>query len=174
MTVREGIPVTSIARTLLDLGEVLRPRQLERAFEEAERRRLLDVRAIEKLLERSPGRRGLRPLGALIREQRGPAPVTRSELERLFLDFCRHAGLPRPTANAIVAGHEVDMVWMEQRVGVELDGRAYHQTRAAFERDRRRDAKLQVAGFRVIRVTHRWLVEDPAGLANTLRALLGS
>jgi len=172
VTVHEGIPVTSVARALLDCAENLRPRELERAFEESERRRVLDVRAVETLMKRSPGRRGLRPLGALLKQQNGPPPVTRSELERLFLDFCADAGLPRPTVNATVEGHEVDMVWTKKKLIVELDSRAYHRTRAAFERDRRRDAKLQMAGFRVIRVTYRWLTEDPTRLAQTLRALL--
>jgi very-short-patch-repair endonuclease len=172
-TRRDGIPVTTVARTLLDLAEVLRPRELERAFEEAERLRLLDVNALEKLCRRSPGRHGLRPLTALLAEHRGPAPLTRSELESRFLDLCRDAGLPVPRVNVVIAGLEVDAVWPDQRLVVELDGHAFHQTRAAFERDRLRDTTLQLAGHRVVRVTWRRLTNDPEGLAAAIGSLLG-
>jgi predicted transcriptional regulator of viral defense system len=89
--VREGIPVTSVARTLLDLAEIVSPRRLERAFEGAERLRVLDAAAVQRLLERSRGRRGLRALRALLAAYCGEVPETRSPLERRFLDFCREA-----------------------------------------------------------------------------------
>jgi len=173
-TRHDRIPVTTIPRTLLDLAEVVRPRELERAFEEAERLRLLDVRAVERLLERRPGRRGLKQMRKLLTDSTGPPPATRSELERLFIDVCEDAGLPRPTVNAVIAELEVDVVWTDRRLVVELDGHAFHRTRAAFERDRVRDAALQVAGYRVLRITHRRLVHDPAGVAETVRALLAA
>jgi uncharacterized protein DUF559/putative AbiEi antitoxin of type IV toxin-antitoxin system len=168
---RIGIPVTSVARTLLDLLEIVDLRRLERAFEEAERMRLLDLRAIERTCERNPGRRGLRPLRVLLGALH-PAPHTRSELERRFLRFCRDAGLPPPTANVIVEGLEVDALWPASRLVVELDGYAFHHTRAAFERDRARDATLQLAGYRVLRLTARRLAEEPEAVAETIRALL--
>jgi hypothetical protein len=171
VAVRDGIPVTSVARTLLDLSEVVDLRRLERAFEEAERLRLLDLRAIELTCERNPGRRGLRALRVLLGVLR-PAPHTRSELERRFLRFCRDTGLPPPAANVIVAGLEVDALWSERKLVVELDGYAVHHTRGAFERDRTRDATLQLAGYRVLRVTARRLAEEPRVLAETLRRLL--
>jgi Protein of unknown function (DUF559) len=172
--VLEGIPVTTVARTLLDLAEVVPRRDLERAFEEAERLRLLDVRAIESLWQRSRGRRGLLPLGALLAGQHEPQQVTRSELERRFLRLCRDADLPRPAINLFVAGLEVDAIWQEHRLVVELDGHAFHRTRAAFERDRIRDATLQLAGYRVVRVTQRRLESQPRAVAETMRALLAS
>ncbi len=168
----EGIPVTSVARTLVDLAEVLQPAELERAFEEAERLRLLDLGAIEEVMGRSHGRRGLRPLRALVAELQ-PAPETRSELERRFVSLCRDAGLPPPALNAGVCGFYVDAVWHDRRLVVELDSREYHLNRAAFERDRDRDAVLQVAGYRVLRLTHRRLVREPRQVAETVRALLG-
>jgi hypothetical protein len=171
-TARDRIPVTTVARTLLDLGEALSPTQLQRAFEEADRLELIDMRAIEQLLERSRGRRGLKPLAALLATHRGPAPPIRSELERLFLDLCHRADLPPPTVNAPVEGWEVDALWREQRLIVELDGYAFHGDRASFERDRTRDATLQLAGYRVLRVTHRRLETEPAAVADTVRSLL--
>jgi hypothetical protein len=171
-TVVDGIPVTSLARTLLDVAETEPLRRLERAFEEAERQRLFDLRALELLCERSRGRRGVRPLRALMAQAIEP-PATRSELERRFLDVCRDAGLPAPAMNVVVAGHDVDAAWLDRRLVVELDSRAFHHTRTAFEADRVRDGVLQVAGQRVLRVTHRRLETEPHAVVATVRALLG-
>jgi hypothetical protein len=170
---REGIPVTSIARTLLDLSAVAQRRQLERAVEQAEFLGLFDLRAIESLQTRTHRRAGWRQLRATLRIYREPAP-TRSELERRFLDLCRDAALPPPAVNAFVAGLEVDFVWHDDRLVVELDGHAFHRTRAAFERDRVRDASLLVAGYRVLRVTHRRLEAEPAAVIAEARALLAT
>ena len=90
--------------------------------------------------------------------------MTRSEAERQLLTLIRRAGLPLPQTNVKVRGHEVDLYWPDQRLVVEFDGWAYHSTRAAFERDRQRDADLQLAGERVIRVTHRQLAGAPERL----------
>jgi hypothetical protein len=171
LAVRDGIPVTSVAHTLLDLAEIVDRRGLERIFEEAERRRLLDLRAVEQACARGHGRRGLKPILAHLRTL-GPAPQTRSELERRFVALCRELALPPPDVNALVAGFEVDAVWNDRGLVVELDGYEYHGTRLAFERDRARDAALQVAGYRVVRVTYRRLAEEPETVAETVRGLL--
>jgi very-short-patch-repair endonuclease len=171
-TRRAGIPVTSVARTLLDLAEVIPKRRLERAVEEAERLRLFDLRAIDDVCERGTGRRGLGALRAAVEAQRPSAPFTRSELERILIDLCRENDLPRPLVNHWVCGFEVDAVWPEQRLVVEVDGYEFHRTRAAFERDRARDAALQVAGFRVLRFTRRGLERERDAVAPTLRGLL--
>jgi Protein of unknown function (DUF559) len=168
---RDGIPVTSVARTLFDLVEVVDARRLERAFENADRLRLLDLTAVEQIVRRNPGRRALRPLLALLPSLR-PAPETRSELERFFLDVCSDAGLPTPVMNATVEGFEVDAHWPGQRLIVELDGYEFHRTRAAFERDRARDAVLQAGGHRVVRLTQRQLTNEPAATAKLIRRLL--
>jgi hypothetical protein len=168
---RDRIPVTAIARTLLDLAEVLNPRRLASVFEAAERLGLLDIRALVALYERSPGRRGLQSLGALLSEARDP-PNTRSALERRFVELCFEEKLPPPALNVAVVGFEVDALWPRQRLIVELDGYAYHRTRGAFERDRIRDAHLQLAGYQVLRVTSRRLEHEPAVVAQTVRSLL--
>ena len=170
--VREGIPVTTVARTLLDLAEVVTLRQLERAFEDAERLRLLDLRAIEALRGRSTGRHGLRALDRVMGDLEPSSPDARSELEHAFVQLCRDAGLPLPAMNVSVAGFEVDALWPMERLVVELDGYAFHRSRTAFESDRARDAHLQLAGHRVIRLTYRRLVDDPDGVAGLLRSLL--
>jgi hypothetical protein len=135
-TVKDGIPVTTIARTLLDLAEVVPHRRLEGAFEAAERLELLDLSSLHAVFRRNVGRRGLKPLIALLAAHQEPAPLTRSELERRFVDLCHEADLSLPALNRIVAGLEVDAVWPEQKLVVELDGYAFHNTRRAFERDR--------------------------------------
>ncbi len=100
--------------------------------------------------------------------------MTRSELERFFLDFCEEYRLPKPTLNAFVCDLEVDALWSRQRLIVELDGYAFHRTRAAFERDHARDTALQQAGYRVLRVTDRRLGEEAEAIAAILREFLNS
>jgi hypothetical protein len=165
----DRIRVTSLARTLLDLAEVVSFRQLERAWEEADRLRLLDMSAVEATLERNAGRRGAKPLGALVRDWR-EAPPVRSELERDFLDLCREEGLPPPVVNSVIAGFEVDIAWPEQKLIVELDGRGYHEHAKAFETDRVRDGVLQLdEDFKVLRVTPRRLRLERAAVGASVR-----
>ncbi len=170
-TRRAGLPVTSVARLLLDLAAETPPAQLGRLVERTERLRLYDGLAIERVLSRAGGHRGRRPLEAAA-DERDPPPDTRSELERRFLDLILEGGLPRPALNVMVAGYEVDVLWPAQRVIVELDGFEFHRTRDAFERDRIRDAALQLAGYVVLRVTFRRLGSDPKALLGTLRSLI--
>ena len=110
-------------------------------------------------------------MDAALRDHR-PPPFTRSGLERRFIDLCDRAGLPRPAANLWIGEHEVDMSWPGHRLVVELDAHETHRTRAAFERDRRRDATLQIMGYRVLRITDRRLRDAPADVVRTIRALL--
>jgi very-short-patch-repair endonuclease len=176
-TVHAGIPVTTVARTLLDLAAVLYPHALNRALERAEALRLADQTSLVALMDRHRGRRGTANLKAAMKEGLRPA-VTESELERRFLAFVEQAGLARPRINLWlqIGGDwlEVDCAWPDKRVIVELDSRAYHQTTAAFERDRRRDRQLQVAGWRAIRVTDRALREEAEALRAELAALLSA
>jgi Protein of unknown function (DUF559) len=169
--IHDAIPVTSLARTLLDVAETESTQTLRRVWDEAERLRLLDVVAVEELCERSPGRRGLKPLSALLADIQ-PTGETKRELEALFFDFCHSQGLPLPACNVLVRGYEVDAFWPSYRLIVELDSWEFHRGRRAFERDRERDAILQAAGYRVIRVTWRRLTQDPAEVAALLRRLM--
>jgi len=110
-------------------------------------------------------------LRRVLSEDLRPA-LTRSEAERRLLDLLRAAGLPPTAVNARIGRYEVDLLWRPQRLVVEVDGYAYHGTRAAFERDRRRDAELQAAGHRVIRVTWRQLVEEPEAVVDRIAQAL--
>ncbi len=161
-----GLPVTAPARTLIDLAAGASHAELTRALAEARVLRLVSDRSLTAAIERAGRRRGTGAIRELLRAQTGPT-LTRSEAERLFLALIDEAELPRPVANARIAGHEVDFLWPVEKLVVEVDGRAFHGHPEAFERDRRRDQVLAAAGFVVIRVTWRQLVE--AGLAVVAR-----
>ncbi|HEX7246011.1 MAG TPA: DUF559 domain-containing protein [Solirubrobacterales bacterium] len=173
LAVASGIPVTSVARTLFDVAEMGDKRQLENAFEEADRLSLLEMRALEEVCGRGHGRRALKPIRRLIDLSREPTE-TRSPLESRFLDFCHEHDLPEPQTNVFVLGREVDAYWPGARLVVEADGWSFHRHRDAFERDRARDAAMQAKGYRVLRVTHRRLETEPNKLAAEIRALLAS
>lgn len=167
VTVHDGIPTTTPARTLLDLAAVDPRRTLERALDEAE---VLRLPGPSELLDRYPRRRGAATLRALLLTSRSPTP-TRTELEGKFLTFLDDWGIDRPLINTIVDIYEVDAVCPDARLIVELDGFATHGTRRGFERDRERDRRLTAAGWRVIRLTWRQLSGGEA-LAHELRTLL--
>lgn len=168
----DGIPVTSVPRTLFDLAAILQPPQLIRAIERAERLRLFDMRAVEELLGRSRGRRGAKALRTALAQVTGEPPDTRSPLEDDFVDFCRERHIQPPQLNVVIAGFCVDAAWPDKSVVVELDGRTDHTGIHAFEDDRKRDAKLQVAGHRILRVTRHRLRYEADDLEADLRRLL--
>jgi predicted amidohydrolase len=177
VTVIGSIPCTTFARTLLDLAASATQRELERAIDRAEQSRILDMRAIDDVLARADGRRGTRMLAAVLHDHRAGSTLTRSELEECFLALCRRAGLPPDGVNAWIAdpdggGAEGDFVWRAQRLIVEVDGRDVHATRRAFESDRRRDQRLMLLGWRVVRFTWRQVMFEPAYVERTLRRLL--
>lgn len=162
VTVLDGIPLTTPARTLRDLPYSAPARDVERALAEAYARRLVTPEGMRKLLERRKGVRGSRPLRSFL-EGHAPA-MTRSEAEERFLYLVRKARLREPEVNVPLAGHEVDFLWRPERLVVEVDGFAYHRSSRAFETDRCRDADLAAAGMRVVRVTWRQIAEEPEAL----------
>ena len=163
-TTLDGIPVTTVARTLLDLAAVESRQRLERALSEAERRRLADHTSLIELFTRHPRSKGIATLRSLTPDE----TVTRSELERRFVAVCRRHGIPKPQTNATVEGREVDAYWPDHRLVVELDGYAFHSTHRAFHEDRARDRALVLAGLRVVRLTARHLTEQLAADLRTL------
>ncbi|HEV7846947.1 MAG TPA: DUF559 domain-containing protein [Thermoleophilaceae bacterium] len=164
---REGIVVTTPARTLVDLADVVPRRTLERAFDEAEYLRLDHGGAAPR-----HGRRGGRILASVLAVHTPGATRTRSELEELFLRLCDDHGLPRPEVNVQIEGFECDFVWREQRLIVETDGAAAHGTERARRRDPLRDARLMAAGWRVWRVSYEQVVRAPQAIARELATLL--
>lgn len=172
VTTRDGIPVTTVARTLFDVAEVAPYEDLKKAAEAADRRNLLQLRELEEVCERRRGRRALRPVRRLLIELGAPAEG-RSPLEIRFAQFLRAHRLPAPAQNVLVLGHEVDALWPTAKLVVELDSWEHHGDRAAFERDRARDPELMLAGYRTIRITHRRLDTKAHQIAKEIRALLG-
>jgi Protein of unknown function (DUF559) len=171
-----GIPVTTSARTLLDLAATLDRHRLARAIDRAEALRLASPTSLVELIARYPGRRGVAKLRAIINDTQIGFALTRSEFEDRFLAFIDDEELPRPEMNVWLEMRqgwvEADCVWRVARLIVELDGRAFHYSAGAFEGDRARDRALIAAGWRVVRVTWRQLTREPAALSADLRAAL--
>ena len=163
-TIHYGIRVTTPARTLVDLADVLTPKQLTRVLNEAQVQRLITPQELATLFPRYPGRRT-----SQLTPERG---ATRSPLEDRFVRFLKRHKLPLPELNQRIAGHEVDAVYREQRLIIELDSRRFHTTLRAFEQDRDRDADHLNAGFRTLRITDHRLKEQEAKEARRLREIL--
>ena len=164
-----GIPVTAPARSLLDGASELSARDLAAAVEQAQINRLVTRSDIAAALQRAPRRAGARALRALLDE---PA-FTRSQAERMLVALLRAATLPQPLFNARIEGFEVDALWRRERVVLEFDSYAFHATRAAFERDRRKTAALARRRYVVLRTTWRELTEaSHALIARTAEALV--
>lgn len=176
VTLKRGIPVTTVSRTLLDLAAALAPKDFERAVREAEVLRLPDRPPLSELLVRYPGQRGARTVRTVLeRLSRLPGGITRSPLEDRFLRLSQRTGLPAPETNVTLSlgnrRYEADCLWRKQRLILELDGHEAHGTRAAFEGDRERDRRLQAAGWTVVRATSRQL-NEATGLARDIHAIL--
>ena len=164
-TVLNGIPITTVPRTLLDLAATLDERQLERAINEAEIKCLWDELSLDDLLHRYPRRPGTGNVRAALRKRNEGAAPTKSDLEELFIRFADRAGLARPETNVYIEGLEVDCVWRAQRVIIEVDSWEIHRTRSAFERDREKSRILQAAGWRCVPVTYLQLKEASGEVA---------
>jgi very-short-patch-repair endonuclease len=167
-----GVALTSPERTLLDVAPMLGAAALEQCLVRAVAAGRFDLRALERLIERSRRRAGVPALRAALAGWSGADAPVRSELEFRFVELCRREKLPRPAVNTRIEGVEVDFAWPDHRVIVELDGFAFHAGRAAFERDRARDAALTLAGWRVLRFSWRQVVGDPRRVAAVVRRAL--
>ena len=177
VTVEDGIPVTTVPRTILDLAAVASADVVENALREAEYLELRDRLSLADLIARYPGRRGVRKARlALARLEEEPSGRRRSPLEERFVPFLRRHDLPIPRLNAWleVGGrrYQVDCLWPKTTQIVELDGWQGHRTRSAFREDRARDRRLRLAGYSVTRLSWTQLDDEPTAIAADLRALL--
>jgi hypothetical protein len=175
ITTVDGIPCTNVARTLVDLGDVVDRRAVERAVEQAEVLRLFDLREVHHTIQRAGRRRGPGLLLSVLDNLGAPA-LTASELEETFLALCREVALPRPEVNVWMTlpdgtAVKVDFLWREERLVVETDGHPFHRTRQSRERDTRRDVLLRLAGFEPVRFTGRQVVFEKEWVTRTLLAL---
>jgi hypothetical protein len=165
-TTHLGIPITTPARTIIDLASSLQPLPLEQALDQADRRGLIDFAELKT-------RPIPRSLKAILARYTGPA-FTRSELEDRFHAICDTHDLPRPTSNTIIEGEDVDFAWRAQRLVVEVDGYGYHRSPSRFENDRERDVMLTLAGWHVLRFTWTQVTTRPKWVAAAVDARLGA
>jgi hypothetical protein len=178
-TIETAIPCTTVARTLFDLADVLARRPLERAFDQAEIQRQLDLFAIQDQIERNRARKAAGIIRALLGDHYVGSTPTWSALEEAMLALVRRARVPEPEVNAWIVLPDgespirADFVWRPQRVVLETDGHRTHRTRQAFEYDRRRDQRLTRFEWRPVRATWRQIMRRPRELESTLVALLG-
>jgi predicted transcriptional regulator of viral defense system len=167
----DGIPVTSVARTLLDLAWKLRSDQLRRALDRAEELGLLDLEELHAVIERNRGHHGARRLRFALDTYK-PAIYSRSEFERRFVAHLVASGLPRPATGWNELGYELDVYWPDLSFGIELDTWETHGTHDAFERDHDRDLDFALAGIETIRVSERQFRREPGEIATKVRRLL--
>jgi very-short-patch-repair endonuclease len=172
----DGIPCTSLARTVLDCAPRLSHRGVEKAIERAESLRVFDRLDFETLLARARGQRGTALVQAVLEAGREP-DWTENDYEAAVLSLVRSAALTQPICQApMVLGGEpvrIDFLWPVERVALEADSYEFHGTRQAFERDRRRDQLLRLAGYEPVRITWRQLSRHPEQVEELLRRLLG-
>jgi predicted transcriptional regulator of viral defense system len=178
VTAVDNIPCTTVARTLLDLAEVVDRRRHERAFDQAEIQEFLDSAAIADQLERNSTRPAARKTKTLLAEHYPGSTLTESQLEEAFLALCRRAGLPQPEVQQWInlpdGGDPIraDFLWRPEHVIVETDGEKYHKTSQRRSSDRRKDQRLTLYGFRPVRTDAKQVLGRPAELEATLRALI--
>jgi very-short-patch-repair endonuclease len=165
MTMRDGIPVTSPARTLADLAQSLSEEALERVVRQAQFRRLFDPLAIRDALQRRPS--------ALLRQLLDDLNPSQSELEDRFLRLCRRHGIPRPHAQVRDGRRRPDFVWPEARLIVEVDSWQAHGTQHAFQADRTLSNAVQLAGWTILRFTYADITRRDVRVAAQLRQALG-
>jgi very-short-patch-repair endonuclease len=173
VVLKHGLMVTTPARTLVDLAASTTRAELERLTEEAQVQRLASPAELLAVIARGTGRPGVRRMRSVVDSIDEPL-FTRSEAEKRLRALCRSAALPLPRMNVKRAGWEVDAVWDVQRLVVEVDGYKFHSTRAKFERDRRKDADLTLAGYRVLRITWRRLTRESPQVIAILSAALSA
>jgi very-short-patch-repair endonuclease len=168
---KSGLWLTAPARTLIDLAADTSLDELERLVSEARIKGLLPKGELERALERAGRRRGTARMRAYLSAEEDEE-YTRSKGERRMRQLLRAARLPMPRVNTRAAGYEIDFLWEEERVIVEVDGFRFHGHRRAFERDRRKDMALTAAGYLVIRLTWNQLKNEPfTVIAHIARAL---
>jgi very-short-patch-repair endonuclease len=165
----DGLPVTSVPRTLLDLGLILPVSRLEKVVEAADRKGVLDLGAIGDVIDRYAGHRGRKPLKRIFGSFLS-TPGANEGIEREFQMFLQEFGFPTPQTNVVVEGLIVDCWWPEARFVVELDSKKWHRSWHAHERDRKRDAILLRAGIRYLRITHHRLHNERLEVAGDLSA----
>lgn len=168
----DDIPITSAARTLIDLAPQVDSVTFARAYEEGLIKSLFSRDEMVAMLQRHAGRRGIRKVRALV-DRDAPPSVTYEEAHLQLLELIRSSELPHPETEAPIGRYRVDLLWARERLVVEMDGAAFHSTPERIERDKRRDAELAALGYLVIRVTWRQLRDEPENVLTRIAMTLG-
>lgn len=166
-TATEGLPVTSVPRSLLDYASTAKQYRLETAIDRADRMDLLDPAAVDRILDEVRGHRGRKRLQTALTIYREQG-FTRSGGEKKMLAVLADAGIRRPAVNNFVEGYELDFFWAQERFAVELDSWEHHRSRRSFEEDRERQENLAMAGIETIRITGTRLKHEPGQVANRI------
>ena len=167
--VKDGIPVTAVARTLVDLASELPSRRLERAVNEADKRDLIDPEALRIAVDDYAGQPGARDLRQLLDKR--TFRLSDSDLEILFRPLAAKAGLPPPLSKQIVNSWEVDFYWPDLGLVIETDGLRYHRTASAQTQDARRDRAHALAGMTPLRFTHYEVRHEPSRVHEELHRI---
>jgi very-short-patch-repair endonuclease len=165
----QGVPVTTVHRTLLDLAATIGVRRLEAAINQADKLDLTNPESLRLALHRYSGRPGAATLRHIL--DRRTFVLTDSELERRFLPIARRAGLPLPRTGEWLNGFRVDFYWPDLGLVVETDGLRYHRTPAQQARDRLRDQTHTAAGFTPLRFTYAQVRYESPHVQSTLAAV---
>lgn len=170
--VRHGLPVTTLARALLDIAATEPSRVVEQALDGADTARRLDIGAIEAIAPPGCGRPGARHLWQVIRTHHAGTTISKSDREEAMLALCRRHGLPRPALNQYVEGWEIDFVWRELRFAIEVQSTRYHATSQRIARDAEKEGELMIAGWELLHVADRHLIHEPAKVARLVIGVL--
>jgi very-short-patch-repair endonuclease len=170
---RSGLPVTSPPRTIIDLAAEEPDGEVEQAVAVAFDRGLANTEEVRAAIERAPRHKGVARLKRLLKAG-SISGYTRSEAERRMRALVRAAELPQPQTNVPMLGYVADFVWAERRLIIEVDGYLFHSSRSAFEHDRKRDQRFAAAGYTVIRITWRQLVEEPFAVISRIAQALSA
>jgi very-short-patch-repair endonuclease len=171
VTIKDGIPVTSVARTILDLAAILGPDRLRDVIDDAVRRELFDLAALERAMARTPRRKGVPKLTAILADYRG-APDLRSKFEKRFRHRIRATtGLPEPLYNVQIAGYRADVYFPDYKLVIELDSRHFHLTPRAFEADAVRDTARLKQKIGTLRITDKRFYSEPDAVIEDVLAL---
>jgi very-short-patch-repair endonuclease len=162
--IRQGLPVTSPARTLLDIAPTATARQLEIAFDRAIVEKILRPAHVRELLDRAGGHHGRGRLAAVFERESGATTVTASDNEERMLALLRQAGLPTPQVNFPYESWRLDFYWPQARFAVEVDSHRFHSSRYRFARDRRKDNALRRADITLMRIIDDEITDRSHGL----------
>jgi hypothetical protein len=169
ITTRHGIPVTTLARTLLDITSDLNPKQLKAALRRSERLHKLDLPRLRHSLDALPPSDHRRARLASVLDQYVPGTAkTEGDPEAAFLEICASHGFPLPEPQVEIGPYRVDFLWRDLRLAVEIDDRGSHDGYIAFREDRARDRFLKAAGLDVLRFTDQEILHEPQAVAREL------